>query len=81
MEIIHDIDAATKGHAPVNHAELAVQTAPAHGKKHPQPTQRREAVPAHASRVKARRPWQRQRRSANAIDHQIDLHAAQRRAL
>ena len=76
MKVVQDVDAAAKGQPPIDHAELAVQPAPAAGNQQSQRTQGRVDRPLHAGGLEALAPQRRQRIGAHTIDHHPGCHAA-----
>ena len=80
-KIVKHIDATTKCHAPVDHAQLPVQTPPAARNQHAQIAQRGKDRPFNSRRIKTGRPGGRNAWCANTVHGQIDGHAALRRTL
>jgi hypothetical protein len=79
VEIIQHVDAAAERNQPVDHAQLAMQAAPAAQPEHSEPPDRRVHTPLDAGAGEALAPFSRKRPAAEAVDHHLDGHATKAR--
>jgi hypothetical protein len=79
--IVEHIDAATKCHLTIHHAQLAMQTPPAAGHQQPQTPQWRKHAPLRTRRSQPCRPSLRQRGRTHTIHHHTHVDTTSSRTL